>query len=97
MLVLNVTYKLKKAGTAKEFYEKITAAGIEAASCAENGNSMYRFYAPMNADDELFLLEHWKDEEALALHRTFPHYAALAAIKEDYVSETIIDRSFSKE
>lgn len=91
MFVLNVTYKCKP-GMAKAFLDSIRTAGIDAAVRAEDGNLKYDYYFPADGSDELFLLEKWRDADALALHPTLPHMRPIAALKAQYVNETIIEK-----
>lgn len=76
MIVLNVTYKCKP-DKREEFLEMIMAEGIDVASRAEAGNIMYDYYIPTEGIDDLFLLEKWRDEAALAEHGKQPHLAGL--------------------
>ena len=91
MIVLNVIYKCKPE-LRDEFLEMIVTEGIDADSRAEAGNSKYDYYLPADGSDELLLVEKWRDDEALAAHRTQPHFAKLSALKTEYVIDTIIDR-----
>ena len=91
MIVLNVTYKCKPERR-EEFLETIVAEGIDTASRAEAGNIMYDYYIPFCGGDDLFLLEKWRDEAALAEHGKQPHLARLKEIKAEYVNDTIIEK-----
>ena len=96
MIVLNVTYKCKP-GMRDRFLEKIAAEGIDAASRAEAGNIRYDYYLPADGGDELLLLEKWRDAEALAEHGRQPHYGKLKVLKNEYVTDTLIERFESRE
>ena len=91
MIVLNVTYRCKP-GLRDEFLGRIRAEGINEDSRAETGNIRYDYYLPADGGDELFLLEKWRDADALAEHGTQPHLARLKALKAEYVAETLIER-----
>ena len=91
MIILNVTYKCKPEKR-KEFLEMIMAEGIDVACRAEAGNIMYDYYIPTEGCDDLFLLEKWRDEAALAEHGKQPHLVRLKEIKAEYVNETIIEK-----
>ena len=91
MIVLNVTYKCKP-DKREEFLEMIYAEGIDVASRAEAGNIVYDYYIPTEGDDDLFLLEKWRDEAALAEHGKQPHLVRLKEIKAEYVNDTIIEK-----
>ena len=91
MIVLNVTYKCKPE-MREEFLEMIMAEGIDRACRAETGNIKYDYYIPVEDDDDLFLLEKWRDADALAEHGRQPHLARLKEIKAEYVIDTIVEK-----
>lgn len=91
MIVLNVTYKCKP-GLRDEFLESLTAEGIGAVCRAEDGNIKYDYYIPADGNDELLLVEKWRDADALAVHGRQPHFARIGELKADYVEETAIER-----
>ena len=91
MIVLNVTYKCKP-NMRDDFLEAIMAEGIDVECRAEEGNLKYDYYYAANDDDELLLVEKWRDAEALAVHSKQPHFARLVEIKKEYVKDTIIEK-----
>ena len=92
MIVLNVTYKCKPE-LRDEFLEMIMSEGIDVASRAEAGNLKYDYYKPIEAhDDELLLVEKWKDAESLSVHGSQPHFKRLSELKNEYVNETVIEK-----
>ena len=91
MIVLNVTYRCKP-DMRELFLERILAEGIDAACRAEAGNIRYDYYLPFDGGDELLLVEKWRDGDALKAHGKMPHMARLAALKPEYVTETVIER-----
>ncbi len=91
MIVLNVTYKCKP-DMRDEFLEAIMTEGIDEASRAEPGNIKYDYYIPAAGGDELFLLEKWRDADALEEHKREPHFARLGQLKPDYVLDTAIEK-----
>ena len=91
MIVLNVTYKCKP-DMREEFLERIITEGIDVASRSEAGNIQYDYFIPTDGSDDLFLLEKWKDAEALAEHGKQEHFARLGGLKPEYVEETLIER-----
>lgn len=91
MIVLNVTYQCKPEQR-DEFLERIYAEGIDTACRAEEGNIQYAYYTPADGSDDLFLLEKWRDAEALARHGGQPHMARLKELKAQYVIDTIIEK-----
>ena len=75
-----------------EFLEMIMAEGIDVACRAEDGNLKYDYYIPTDDNDDLLLVEKWRDAEVLAEHSKQPHFARLGEIKKDYVNDTIIEK-----
>ena len=91
MIVLNVTYKCNP-DMREEFLEMIYTEGIDEASRAEDGNIKYDYYTPVDSNDDLLLVEKWRDSDALAAHGRQPHFARLAELKAEFVIETVIEK-----
>ena len=91
MIVLNVTY-LCKPGMREPFLAKIKEEGLDAACRAEMGCMKYDYYFSESERDELFLLEKWSDEDALAEHGKQPHFARIGELKKDYVNDTVVEK-----
>ena len=92
MIVLNVTYQCKP-DRREEFLESIMAEGIDAASRAEAGNIKYDYYFPADGNqDELLLVEKWRDADALKEHSAQPHFIRLGELKPEFVLNTVIER-----
>lgn len=85
MLISHVLYHLKGAFQ-KEFMAEIEALHIREDTLAEEGNLCYSFFLPVGNAEAIFLLERWKDEEALALHKTRKAFFDLQDVKGRYVS-----------
>ena len=91
MIVMNVTYKCKPE-MREEFLERIITEGIDIACRAEDGNIRYDYFISTDDSDELLLVEKWRDADALAAHGKQPHFARLREIKDEFVTETIIEK-----
>lgn len=91
MIVLNVTYKCKP-DMRDEFLEMIMTEGIDVASRAEAGNIKYDYYYPADGNNELLLVEKWRDADALQEHGQQAHFKRLGQLKADYVLETLIEK-----
>ena len=74
------------------FLETVASEGIDLASRAEEGNIKYDYYRSVENADELFLVEKWKDADALAIHYCQPHFLRLGDIKDEFVADTAIDK-----
>ena len=86
MIILNVIYSCK-SGQRAAFLDAIKAEGLDDASRNEGGNSKYDYYASTKDPDELLLIEHWQDEDALK-----PHFKRLGQLKEEFVENTEIGK-----
>ena len=91
MLVFNVTFKCRP-GMRDVFLERIKAEGIDAASRAEAGNLRYDYFIPVDQSDDLFLVEQYRDAEAVAAHVRQAHTAKLVKLKEAYVTDLILEK-----
>ena len=91
MIVLNVTYKCRP-GMRDAFLNAIRREGLDAASRREKGNLRYDYYLPTAGEDELFLLEKWRDADALKVHFATPHLKRLGELKAEYVLETVVEK-----
>ncbi len=91
MIVLNVTYKCK-SGMRDAFLESILTEGIDEACRNEEGNIRYDYFYPADGSDDLFLVEKWRDADALAAHGSRPHMTRLKALKASFVDDTVIER-----
>ena len=91
MIAVVVTYQCK-AGKRDAFLSAIRAEGLDQASRSEQGNLRYAYYLPVEAPDDLLLLESWENAEVLAAHGQMPHYLRLGELKAEYVNETIIEK-----
>ena len=91
MIVLNVTYHTKP-GKRAAFYEAINAECLAQASRAEAGNGKYAYFAALENENVLFLLENWADQAAFDAHMATPHFKRLGELKSEYVAETKIEK-----
>ncbi|HAG14388.1 MAG TPA: antibiotic biosynthesis monooxygenase, partial [Ruminococcus sp.] len=57
-----------KEGMRQAFYDAIMQSGVAAASRAEEGNEKYDYYFSPENENELLLLEIWRDQDAVRLH-----------------------------
>lgn len=90
MFTIFVTYVAKDKATAEAFYKEVKEAGIIDASRAEEENISYDYYFPADVENELFLLERWKDQNAHKYHSSLDHFIKLGEIKNHYGIETIV-------
>ena len=91
MKVLNVYY-ITKPGMRDDFYKAVTESQVPEKSRAEEGNIKYDYYFSTDDENEVLLIEHWKDEEAFEFHTQQAHFKGLQSIKAEYVEDVRIDK-----
>lgn len=91
MVVLNVTY-YAKPGQREAFVRALEEAGILDQVRSENGCLQYEYFGALDNPDQLLLIEHWADQQALDIHQSMPHMAQLRAIKSQHVLDTKLER-----
>lgn len=91
MIVLNVTYKCKP-GMREAFREALRAEGLDVMCRREDGNFKYDYYMSTEDPDEMVLIENWRDEDALTVHKGQAHFARIGEVKNEYVITTDIKK-----
>lgn len=89
-MVLHVSYACPRA-VAEGFIREMKESGVYEAVKNEEGCERYDYFFPAEGDG-FFLVEQWRDEEALAKHSTGEAMAALKKIKAAYAMETTIEK-----
>lgn len=75
-----------------DFLKAIMNEGIDAACRAEDGNFKYDYYMSAEDENEMLLIEKWRDADALAAHQGQAHFKRLGEIKSEFVEDTIIEK-----
>ena len=91
MLILHVRYDIKP-GEKENFVAAVKAAGIDAASRAEEGCRQYDYFYAAQAEDQVLLVEVWDSQEAQQAHTDTAHFQKLGGIKEQYVVKTTVTK-----
>lgn len=91
MLVFHVTFKCRPE-MRDRFLNAVLREGIADAARAEPGNLKYEWYIPAGSSDDLFLIEQYRDAEAVAEHVRQPHTARLVELKEEYVADMVLEK-----
>lgn len=91
MFHLHVFYAAKDNAALRQFYDEVIAAGIIEATHEEDGNIRYEYYFSAERDNEILIVEQWKDRASQEYHDTLPHLVRLGEIKEKYAIETVIE------
>lgn len=91
MYNLYVRYMAADDESRQAFYREVEAAGIIEATRNEEGNIGYDYYFSAERENEILLMEQWKDKAAQEYHDELPHIAALMEIKKKYKIETTFE------
>lgn len=91
MIVLNVSYKCKPE-MREAFLEAIMAEGIDVACRNEEGNIKYDYYMSTEDENEMLLVEKWRDADVLATHMEQLHFKRLGELKNEFVEDTVIEK-----
>lgn len=96
MIALIVTYKCKP-GMREEFLEAIIAEGIDVACRADEGNLKYDYYMSTDDENEMLLVEKWRDVASIDLHNEQPHFKRIMEIKDEFLEETTVEKFVSED
>lgn len=88
-LTLFVKYTAKP-GMRETFVRTLVEKGIVTAIRNETGCICYDYYFSAQDENVVLLVEKWESAEHQRIHMTQPHMAELMAIKEQYVSDTVL-------
>ena len=94
MFQLFVVYTAEKAGNRETFVQEVKQAGYDTMIRAEDGCISYDYYASMEDENKLLLIERWESEEKQQVHVKQLHMTALREIKDRYIVDTKL-HSFS--
>lgn len=92
MILLQVTYQLYKKEEAKDYVETLKASGLCDLCRQEAGNLRYDYFYPADCGEQVFLVELWRDEEALEFHKNTEHFKQIGQLKERFVKSTDVKR-----
>lgn len=93
-LTVIVTYKTYP-GKAADFFKAVIENGIAEGVRREPGNNGYSFYMPLEEEDTLVLIEKWDNASAADAHAFTENVKKMAAIKPNYVLETVAVRYYA--
>jgi len=94
-LVLNVFYTIVE-GKREAFYKKVNEARIPQQSRLEEGNLKYEYYFPVESENQILLIEIWKDEASFNAHKEMEPFKKLQIIKEEYVMDVKFEKYTDK-
>lgn len=90
-LKLLVTYTTKP-GMREAFLQAIIDSGVRKKVINENGCLRYEYYASVDNENQILLVEEWSSEEQQKIHLEQPHMAELKELKEKYVTDTKVEK-----
>ncbi len=88
-ILANVRYSIKD-GKREEFVEKLSEMKISDASRQEPGNLRYELNLPVDASNDVCLIEMWTNWKEQKRHRSTKHYDLLSELKSKYVEKVDI-------
>lgn len=90
-ILLEVHYKTKPGMRDTFLAEAVPCADK---SRAEEGNIIYDYFLNPQDENDILLVEKWRDDEALSLHYAAEHFAELGRIKEKYVDNVTVNKHY---
>lgn len=92
MIILHVTYFLKPTVKRKDFCTELEEKKIISKTREEDGCVAYRFFYPVDAENQVFLLEIWETAEKMAAHKQSEQFRELQMSKLRYVKNTAVNQ-----
>ncbi len=90
-ITVNIYYKGKN-GSAREFVRKMKESGIVDEVRKEDGNERYEYFFSDEDPETVLLIDRWRDQSALDLHHSLPLMGKIAALRDKYDLEMIVER-----
>lgn len=91
MYQLHVFYTAKDQKTLQAFYREVLEANVIGISQREEGCIRYEYYFSAARDNELLIVETWKDRASQELHDSLPHLTEMMKLKEKYQIQTVVE------
>lgn len=88
MIIMHVTYLLKPTAVREEFCRALEREKILDKTRAEDGCRTYQLFYPVDAENQVFLLEIWETAETMAAHKGTDQCRELQEIKKKFVENT---------
>jgi quinol monooxygenase YgiN len=96
-MITQVVFYRCKEGQRDNFLNEVKSIGIDQKCKVEGGNIRYSFFASLENDDTLLLVESWTDTHSLECHYKSDNFMMLGALKKKYVEQTVIEKYFKEE
>ena len=85
-------YYIGKNGSAKEFAREMTESGLVNKIRAEAGNERYEYFFPLDDPETVFLIDRWRDQQALDDHHKSEMMEEIAALRKKYALRMRVER-----
>ena len=85
MIIVTTRYKADP-GMRDAYIDAVMLGGFIEASRNEEGNIQYEYLLTAEDPDGIVVYEIWRDQQALELHKSLPHFLKLVEMKKNYVS-----------
>ncbi|MCR5369649.1 MAG: antibiotic biosynthesis monooxygenase [Clostridium sp.] len=89
MFVLHVTFEVKE-GKREELLKVLSELQVAEETRKEAGNYDYTYYLPADGRNIVFLTELWESREHQQNHLQSDHIKKWAAVKGEYVENTVL-------
>lgn len=96
MITINIYYS-GKGGNARKFANEMEASGTADKIRKEKGNLRYAYFAPVDDDETVLLIDQWENQEAIDAHHALPMMAQITALREKYDLHMKVERFVSDE
>lgn len=91
-MILCVNEYQVKPGRMGRLLRELRKSRVEEELRKSQGNVSFYFSVPIQEEDTLYLTDSWKDEASFQAHLETKAAARWAALREEYISESIVRR-----
>lgn len=96
MITINIYYRGKN-GNARAFAEEMESSGIADKIRQEPGNIRYQYFAPLDDEETVLLIDSWTDQTAIDDHHASSMMAHIAKLREKYDLHMTVERFIKDE
>ena len=96
MITVNIRYTGTN-GAARAFADEMISSGTVASIRAEEGNTRYEYYMPLDDPETVLLIDSWTDQAAIDIHHASPMMKTIASLREKYDLHMTVERYVSIE
>ncbi len=93
-ITVNIYYTGKN-GNARKFAEEMEKSGTANAIRNEDGNERYEYFAPLDNDNTILLIDSWQNQEAIDRHHATPMMDTITNLRNKYDLHMVVERYVS--